>query len=130
MLSLNVPPLFASADPAFFTADPATPTETAATSIATPTTNMNRESRCFLRIVLLSASRDAAPVQGWRAAFANGSSAETQARPESPSLIDVSHWGVRRPHTCEAGCGEVAEEEEEVSATPPQGSRQATTASL
>src|SRR2546423_7809872 len=103
MLIFNVRPLFASAYPAFFAADPATPTETAATSIATPTTNMNRESRCFLRIVLLSASHGAAPVHGWRPAFANGSSGETQSERESPSLIDVSHRHVRRTHTCEAG---------------------------
>src|SRR3954464_14762912 len=103
MLSLSVPPLFASAEPVFFTDDPATPTETAATSIPTPKTNMNRESRCFLRIVLLSAFHGAAPVQGWRPAFANGSSGETQARAESPSLIYVSHCRLRPSHTCGAG---------------------------
>jgi hypothetical protein len=69
-------------------------------------------------------------VQGRRPAFANGSTGETRARPESPSLIDVSHCRAHRTHTSQQramlGHGEVAEEEEEVSATPPQGSRQAT----
>jgi hypothetical protein len=42
--------LFASADPARFVDDVAVPTEMAATSMTTPTTSMNRESTCFLRI--------------------------------------------------------------------------------
>jgi hypothetical protein len=131
MLSLSVPPLLASAEPAFFTADPATPTETAATSIATPTTSMNRESRCLLRIVLLPLPlTDVALLAGRLPAFANGSCEKTRAFPESSSLIDVSHSRRRQTHTsirrAIVGSGGIAEEEEEVSATPPLGSRQAT----
>ena len=41
---------------AFFVDDEAAPTETAATSIAAPSTSMNRESTCFLRIKSPSSS--------------------------------------------------------------------------
>jgi len=54
-------------------------------------------------------------------AFANGSSQKTHAYTESSALIDVSHSRGPQTHTsirrAMLGRGEVAEEEEEVSAT-------------